>query len=319
MRSRMALLNEEQKMFDRRNRRKIFRDNMSLFLLTIPGLIFLLIFYYWPMFGVVIAFKNYVPRKGILGSDWVGLDNFKFFFTSQDAVRTIRNTVLYSIDFLVVDLIVGVLVALLLYHIKSGKALKTYHTIILMPRFISIIIVSFITYSILSPTYGVLNQVIMAFGGEKVQWYSEPGYWPIILTIVHIWQIAGSGSLYYYAALVGIDETLFEAASIDGANVFQKCWHIAVPSLIPIMCTLTILGIGGLFSGDMGLFYQVPMNQGILYPTVDIVNTYTYRALLDGSLNKSSAVGVFQSLTGLVLVLVSNAVVRKVSPDNSMF
>ena len=300
-------------------KRRSLYDNLTLFLLTLPGLVFLLVFNYAPMFGIVIAFKKYQPLKGIFGSEWVGLDNFKFFFNSQDAVRTIRNTVLYALDFLVLDLILGVAMALLLYHLRSRVMLKTYHTIILLPRFLSIVIVSFMVYAILSPSYGVLNQIISAFGGAKIQWYSEPKYWPVILTIVHCWQIVGSGCLYYYAALVAVDESLLEAATIDGATTMQKCWHILIPSLIPIMVILTILGIGGLFSGDMGLFYQVPKNQGILYETTDIINTYTYRALLGGTLEKSAAVGLFQSLVGLVLVVGTNQIVRRVSPENSMF
>ena len=310
-------ISQEQMM--KNKRRRIFKENFSLFMLAFPGLVFLIVFHYLPMGGIVMAFKDYVPRKGIFASEWVGFDNFKFFFTSQDAVRTIRNTVLYSIDFLVVDLLVGVGIALLLYHLKSKVALKTYHTVILLPRFMSIVIISFMVYALLSPTYGVINQMLQALGLEQINWYNEPGYWPTILTITHIWQIAGSGCLYYYAALVGIDESLFEAAAIDGASTWKKCWYIAIPSLIPIMVMMTILGIGGLFSGDMGLFYQVPKDQGALYPTTDIINTYTYRALLDGSLEKSAAVGLFQSVIGLVLVLITNGIVRKVSPENSMF
>lgn len=300
-------------------RKKMIRENITLFIMCIPGLVSIFLFNYLPMSGIVIAFKNYAPRKGIWGSDWVEFDNFKFFFTSQDAVRTIRNTVLYSIDFLVVDLIVGVGIALLLYHLRKGIHLKIYHTIILIPRFISIIIIAYMSYAILSPTYGVLNKVITFLGGEAVRWYNEPQYWPAILTIVHIWQIAGSGCLYYYAALVGIDESLFEAASLDGASTWQKCRHIAIPSLVPIICISLILGVGHIFSGDMGLFYQIPMDQGVLYPTTDIINTYTYRALLVGSMSKSSAVGLFQSITGLMLVIATNAIVRKISPENSMF
>ncbi len=303
----------------RMKRRKDFRENLSLFLLALPGLTFLIICNYLPMGGIVIAFKDYAPRKGIFGSDWVGFDNFKFFFTSQDAGRVIRNTVLYAFEFLILDLVLGVLIALLLYHLKNQKTLKIYHTIILIPRFISIIIIAFMAYGFLSPSYGLINQVITFLGGTKVDWYSNPAYWPWILTIVHVWQVAGSGCLYYYAGLVGIDPSLFEAASIDGANTWQKCWHIAIPSLIPIMTMMTILGIGSLFNGDLGLFYQVPKDQGILYPTTDIINTYVYRALLDGSMERSAAVGLFQSVTGLILVLVTNGIVRKVSPENKMF
>lgn len=315
---------KEQKSYEPNNlakskRRRIFRTNMSLLLLALPGIIFMVVFSYLPMGGLTLAFKDFVPRKGLFGSEWIGLDNFKFFFTSQDAWRTIRNTVLYAVDFLFIDLVVGVVMALLLYHLKNGVALKVYHTVIMVPRFLSIIIISFIVYSVLSPSYGVLNQAIEAFGGEGVKWYGEAKYWPLILTIVHVWQIAGSGCLYYYAGLMGVDEALYEAAEIDGANTLQKCWHISIPALKPIMIMMTILAIGRLFSGDMGLFYQVPMDQGALYSTTDIINTYTYRALLDGSLEKSAAVGLFQSVTGFVLVMVTNGIVRKVSPEDRMF
>ena len=300
-------------------RRRIFKTNLSLLLLALPGIIFLIVFSYLPMGGLVMAFKDFVPRKGLFGSEWCGFDNFKFFFTSQDAWRTIRNTVLYAFDFLIVDLVVGVVMALLLYHLKSGVSLKVFHTVIMIPRFLSIVIISFIVYSILSPSYGILNQAIVAFGGEKIQWYSDSKYWPLILTIVHIWQIAGSGCLYYYSGLMGIDSTLFEAAELDGANTLQKCWHICIPAILPIMIMLTILAIGRIFSGDMGLFYHVPKDSGILYPTTDIINTYTYRALLNGSLEKSAAVGLFQSLAGFVMVLLANGIIKKISPENSMF
>ena len=171
----------------------------------------------------------------------------------------------------------------------------------------------------LSPSYGVVNQLVRAMGGNTVQWYSEAKYWPWIITIVHCWMSIGAGCLYYYAALTGIDASLFEAATIDGATCWQKAWYIMIPSLVPIMVIMTILGIGGLFSGDMGLFYQVPKDQGLLYETTDIINTYTYRALLGGSLAKSAAVGLFQSVVGLFLVLGTNTIVRKVSPEHSMF
>lgn len=293
--------------------------NLSLLLLCVPGLIHLFIFSYLPMCGIIIAFKDYVPLKGLFASEWCGLDNFKFFFTSQDAVRTIRNTVLYSIAFLVFDLFFGVLMALLLYNLRSKRSVKVYHTIILIPRFMSIVIISFMAYAFLSPSNGVLNGMITFFGGEAVKWYSEAKYWPVILSVVHIWAGLGGGCLYYYAALTSVDTSLFEAADIDGANVLQKTWYISVPEMVPMMVISTILGIGGLFSGDMGLFYQVPRDRGLLYETTDIINTYTYRALLGGSLEKSAAVGLFQSLIGFFLVVGTNQIVRKISPENSMF
>lgn len=294
------------------------KRNLALTALCIPGLICLFLFSYLPMAGIVIAFKKYVPLKGLFGSDWNGLKNFEFFFTSEAAGRTIRNTVLYSVEFLVLDLIFGVLIALLLYNLRSKVGLKVYHTTILLPRFLSWVIIAYMAYSILSPASGVANQIITFFGGNPIQWYDEYKYWPVILTVTYLWSSIGAGCLYYYAALTAIDPSLFEAAEVDGASMIQKMWHIAIPELIPIMTMMTILGIGGLFSGDFGLFYQVPKNSGLLYETTDFINTYTYRALLDGSLSQSAAVGLFQSVVGLFLVVTTNTIVRKVSPENAM-
>lgn len=295
------------------------RYNLTLLALCVPGLICLFLFNYLPMGGIIIAFKKYAPMKGLLASKWVGFKNFEFFFTSQDLFRTMRNTVLYSITFLIADLVFGVLIAVLLYNLRTKAGLKVYHTIIMIPRFMSIIVIAYIVYAFLSPQNGVLNKIIVALGGTAIQWYTEPKYWPSILAIVHIWASIGAGCLYYYSALTNTDPTLYEAAEIDGANVLQRTWHISIPELIPIMVMMTILGIGGLFNGDIGLFYQVPRNTGVLYPTTDVINTYTYRALLAGSLEKSAAVGLFQSVVGLLLVVGTNAIVRKVSPENSMF
>lgn len=303
-----------------RSKMKVSRKyNLTLLGLCVPGLLCLFIFSYLPMAGIVIAFKDYVPLKGLFGSEWVGLKNFEFFFKSQDLFRTIRNTVLYSIEFLALDLILGVLIALLLYFMRSRIGVKVYHTIMLIPKFLSIVIVSFISYSFLSPSFGVLNQIITYFGKEPVAWYSHSQYWPWILTIVHIWMALGSGCLYYYAALTGIDPSLFEAAEIDGANTLQKTWYVAIPELVPIMILTTILGIGNLFSGDMGLFYQVPRQQGVLFETTDIINTYTYRGLLGGDMSRSAAVGLFQSVVGFVLVITTNTIVRKIRPENALY
>ncbi len=306
-------------MKNKTRRKRIFKENLHLFLLTLPGLIFLLIFNYLPMSGIVIAFKRYVPRLGIWGSEWVGLDNFEFFFKSPDLLRLIRNTALYGASFLIVDIIGGILLALLLYHLTNKVALKAYKSIIMLPRFLSVIVVSFITYALLSPSYGIINQVIKALGGEPISWYAEPGYWPVILIIVHIWMTIGAGCLLYYATLVGIDKSLFEAASVDGATVLQKCRYVALPALKPVICMNLTFGVGGLVSVDMGLFDAVPRAQGLLFPTTDVINTYVYRGLLNGDIERPAAVGLAQSVIILVLILIVNAIIRKVSPENSMF
>ena len=295
------------------------RENMQMLTMVIPGFLLVLIFNYLPMPGIVIAFKKFNPNKGIWGSEWVGWKNFEFFFTSQDAARTIGNTVFYSVTFLIVDLLAAVGLALMLYFLRSRKATKVYNTIVIIPKFMSTVIIAFIAYTILSPSYGLANQIIRFFGGTDIQWYMEAKYWPLILTIVHVWQTVGMNSILYYASLMAIDESLLEAAKIDGANLRQQIWYVIVPHLVPIMCITTILAIGGLFSGDFGLNYQVTKNQGLLYPTTDIINTYSYRALTSGALEKSAAVGLFQSVVGMILVTLSNAIVRKISPENSLF
>lgn len=295
------------------------RENLNLSLMVLPGVLLFLIFNYLPMMGIVIAFKDYNPNLGILDSPWCGLDNFKFFFTSQDAARVIGNTVMYSVTFLVVDLAAGVALALMFYNLSSRKALKFYNTVVILPRFMSAVIVAFIVYIVLNPSYGIANQIIQMFGADAVQWYMKPSYWPVILTITHVWQTVGMNSIIYYASLMGMDESLLEAAALDGANKWKQTWYVVIPHLIPVMVITTILAIGHLFSGDFGLFYQVPKDVGLLYSTTDIINTYTFRALQAGALEKSTAVGLFQSLTGLLLVTGTNAAVRKISPENSLF
>ena len=300
-------------------RRTKVQENAQLLLMTLPGIILVFLFCYLPMPGLAIAFKKYNPNLGVWGSQWCGLDNFKFFFTSQDAVRTIRNTVLYSSAFLILDLVCAVGLALMLYFLRSKRALKVYNTVVIVPKFMSPVIIAFIVYALFSPNFGLVNAVIKALGGDAIAWYSEPKYWPWILTVTHIWQTVGMNSVIYYASLMSLDESLLEASTLDGANRWQQICHVIIPHLVPVMVVTTVLAMGSIFSGDFGLFYQVPKDQGTLYETTDIISTYTYRALLGGSLEKSAAVGLFQSVVGFVMVVATNAIVKKISPENSMF
>lgn len=295
------------------------RLNTELSLLAVPGIILLIVFCYIPMFGVVIAFKDYNMAKGIFGSDWAGLNNFKFFFESMDAFRVIKNTVLYGFVFVFLGMIFQIILALLLFEVTNRRALKAYQTIMILPNFLSWVIVGYITYIYLSPETGVLNLVISALGGEKIKWYSNSKYWPYILTIVNIWKGIGMGSIYYYAALMGIDASIFEAAEIDGASKFQKTVYISLPSLVPIITILLIMSIGGVIRGDFGLFYQIPRDIGLLYPTTDIIETYVFRGLRGGNMGVSTAVGLFQSVVGLVLVTATNTIVKKIDSENSLF
>lgn len=295
------------------------KDNLQFLLMVLPTLVLLLLFHYLPMFGVVIAFQDFSPAKGFFGSEWVGLKNFEFFFKSQDAGRVIGNTVAYALTFLAMDNVLAIGLSLMFYCLKSNVCVKVYNTVMILPRFLSMVIISFIVLAMLNVRSGVINQGLVALGLKKVQWYSKPQYWPYILTFVHEWAGVGMGCILYYATLMGVDEGLFEAAMLDGANRRQQLWYVAIPHLVPVIMIKLILGMGSIFQGDFGLFYQVPRNIGLLYKTTDVINTYVFRAMMGGDLEKSAAIGLFQSLVGMVMVILTNLIVRRISPEQSLF
>ncbi len=311
----MTTSNKKNVQMKKLNRSK----NLKLFSMTIPGLVVLALFAYLPMFGIIIAFKNFRYADGILGSPWAGFDNFQLLFKSADAVRILRNTLCYNAFFIILDMVCAVFVAILLFQITKRTAIKFYQTSMLIPHFVSWVIVSYIVYIFLSPENGLINSVIASFGGEKIQWYSNAKFWPFILTVAKEWKGIGMSSIMYYAVLIGMDTQLLEAAEVDGAGKIRQIWHIMVPTLVPTMIILGILAVGNIFRGDFGLFYQVPRNVGALYETTDVIDTYVYRALRSGNVGISSATGVFQSVIGLFTVWAVNAVVRKIDPDRAMF
>lgn len=296
-----------------------FVNNYEFWLLCLPSILYFIVFCYWPMFGSILAFKDFNYAKGILGSDWAGFDNFKLFFKSNDAWRLTRNTLGYQAIFITTSTIASMAVALLLFEITNRKAIKTYQTIMILPHFMSWVIVGYITYILFNGEKGVFNQIIRFFGGKGVDWYSTPKVWPFILPVVNIWKGVGMSSIMYYAALMGVDDSIYEAAVIDGAGRFKQTMAISVPSLIPMMTILTIMAVGNIFRGDFGLFYQITRDVGALYPTTDVIDTYVYRGLRTGDVGITAAVGFFQSLVGLVVVMFTNWLVKKIEPDNAMF
>ena len=303
----------------KKTRWKDFRDNAELSALMIPGIVLLLVFAYVPMLGIIIAFKDYRNNLGIFKSKWVGFQNFKFFFESQDAWRIGRNTVGYGILFIVIGLIAAVTIAILLYEVHSRKALKFYQTSMILPHFLSWVIVGYITYILLEPSMGILNKIIRFFGGEGLQWYSEPKYWPFILVFVSAWKSVGYNCIVYLATLMGFDKSFYESAKIDGATRWQQIKYITLPLLRPTIIMLTMMAIGRIFYSDFGLFYQVPMNQGALYSTTNTIDTYVYRGLLQmGNVSMSAAAGVYQSIVGFILVLGANLLVRKIDRDSAL-
>lgn len=295
------------------------RANWELTLLCLPALVAYILFQYMPMGGLVLAFKTYRYSAGLFGSPWAGLKNFDFLLRSVDLLRIVRNTVGYSLLFMIIGPLVNIGTALLLFEIDRRGALKAYQTIITFPNFMSWVIVGFITYAILNPAYGALNGAMRALGMPEVDVYTMPSAWPFILTIVNCWKGVGMGSMMYLAVLMGIDPALYEAATIDGASRLQQTRHISVPSLTPLLMIMTIMAVGGMFSGDFGLFYQISRNVSILYETTDIIDTYVFRGLQSASFGMSSAVGLIQSVIGLILVGATNWVVARISPENAMF
>lgn len=296
------------------------RKNLTLLFLCIPAIIFIFIFSYIPMFGIIIAFKDVHYDTGILGSAWVGFKNFKFFFTSQDAWRVTRNTILYSMAWMSLGTVVSVSFALMMYEIRKKILIKTYQTAFFFPYFVSWIVAAYMLYSFLNYDYGILNGILKEIGLPAVQWYGKAEYWPLILTVMSLWKSTGYLSIIYYAVLVGIDNEYFEAAVIDGANKLQVIFKISIPFLVPMIIIMLLMSLGNIIRADFSMFYFLPRNVSLLYPTTDVIDTHVYRSLIEtGDIGMSSAIGLYQSLVGFCLVVVSNTVVKKINPENSLF
>lgn len=294
---------------------------LPLYLMMAPGLIYIFINNYIPMFGTIIAFKHINYQKGILGSDWEGLKNFKFLFATNDAWVITRNTLLYNLAFIVINTVVGIILAIFICDVVSKKLKKLYQSAVLLPYLMSIVIISYIVFAFLSTENGMVNNsLLIPFGKNPISWYAEPKYWPFILTLVNVWKGVGYGCLIYISAINGIPKDYYEAANLDGAGKWKQIRCITLPSLVPSVITLTLLSIGRIFYSDFGLFYQVPLDSGTLYSTTNVIDTYVYRALIKlGNVGMSSAACLYQSVVGFVLVLTANLIVRKVSKENALF
>jgi putative aldouronate transport system permease protein len=298
---------------------KHLKKNRELLLLATPGVLFKFVIAYIPMIGLILAFKYFRYDQGIFGSKWVGFNNFEFLFKAQDAVRIIRNTLLYNITYIVLGTVAALLLALLLNEL-SGKLIKIYQTTMFLPYFISFVLVGYITNAFLDHKGGFLNTLIGWFGLEPHKWYLETTPWIFILPLVALWKGIGFSTLVYYAGITGINTDYYEAARLDGASRIQMMWRITLPLLKPLVIILFILGLGNIFRGDFGLHYFVPNNVGPNFPTTDIIDTYVYRALTKlGDINSAAAVGFLQSVVGLVTVLSANFLVRKADKDNALF
>ncbi|CAH1217147.1 putative multiple-sugar transport system permease YteP [Paenibacillus allorhizoplanae] len=302
-----------------RKESKHFWKARSLFVIGLPAIIVVFIFYYLPMYGIVIAFKDINYAKGIWGSDWVGLHNFKFFFNSQDALRITRNTLLLNGLFIVVGMSCALVIGLLLAEL-GRRWVKLFQTILFFPYFLSWVVVGFVSYILLNPSFGVINKVLDQFHVAPIDWYSKPGYWPLILTLTYLWKNVGYTAIIFFTGLLSIDNSYYEAASIDGASRLQQIRKISIPLILPLITMLFMLNVGRIFYSDFGLFYFVPRDAGMLYPTTDVVDTYVFRSLrVVGDLGMASAASLYQAVVGLILVVSTNLLVRKFSKDHALF
>ena len=301
-------------------RKRQVRTFLPFYLMALPGIIYLIINNYMPLVGLQVAFKRFNYGKGLWGSDWNGLQNFEFLFSSNSAERIIRNTLLYNIAFILLGIVVGVAVAVLLNEVRQKWALKTYQTGILLPYLMSMVIISYLAYVFLSTNTGVVNGLIRRLGGENINWYNSPQYWPGLLIFINLWKNLGFNMILYYSSIVGFSQDYYEAAELDGATKWQQITRITLPLLRPTIITLLILQLGQIFRSDFGLFYQVPMNPGALFEVTDTIDTFVYRALLKTpNIGMSSAAGFIQSVVGFVFILAANGVIRKLSPSDSLF
>lgn len=311
---------EKRNVLGRRNTGiRRFRKNLPLLMIALPAIIYLFVFNYIPLYGLVLPFKNYQYSKGFFGSEWVGLENFKILLDNKQVLIATRNTFFYNLTFIIVGTCVAVVLALMLYEMTS-RFVKVYQTMLLLPHFISWVIVAYVALVFLDMDAGLFNEVRKLFGAEPILWYNSPKYWPPLIVIFNVWKSMGFSAIMYYASLMGVDQELFEAAKIDGAGKLKQMWHIAIPSIKPLIITLTILNIGKIFYGDFGLFYNLPQNSPLLYSATDVIDTYVYRTLtVLGDMGISSAVGFYQSVLGFILVLLTNWVVNRIDSDNALF
>ena len=305
---------------------KEFKKNPSLFIMLLPGLLLLIVLNYLPMIGTLIAFKDFKNSgdnflSSFMLSKWVGLDNFKFLLSTPDTFIITRNTVLYNLTFIILGTVIAIFLAVGLNEIRNKKFAKFYQSSMLLPYFLSWIVISFLFFGFLSVDKGILNTTLLPLlNKEPIEWYSKTEYWPYILVFANVLKYSGYNCIIYLASITGIDEELYEAAILDGASKWQQIISITIPLLSNIIIILTLLAVGRIFNGDFGLFFQVPMNAGSLFPVTNVIDTYVYRGLMNsGDIGMSSAAGLYQSVVGFILIIAANFAVKKYDNEKALF
>jgi len=298
---------------------KEIKKNWELILLALPAIILLILFKYLPMAGIIIAFEDYQYSKGLFLSPWSGLKNFEFLFATNIAWNIIKLTLGYNIVFILLGVILPVALAIAFNELKGTKTSKVFQTISIMPHFLSWVIMSYVGLSLFNNN-GFLNTILNLFGADSVDWYSKANYWPWILVLTHVWKTIGFNSIIYLASICGIPAEFYEAAKLDGASRWQQIRYIMLPHLKLMMIITTIMALGRIFNSDFGLFYQMPMNQGQLYPVTQTIDVYVFNALRSmRNINMSAAASVFQSVVGFITILIANGIIRKIDSESALF
>ena len=299
---------------------KVIKRHWLLLLMLLPSLLYVIIFSYVPMTGIILAFKRYQYNGGIYFSPWNGLNNFKALLISGKLGMVTRNTLLYNVAFILLGVVFEMGSAILLNELFSKIFKKVTQSLMFLPYFISWVVAGAIMYNIFNYEKGVFNHVVTLLGGNAFDLYNTPAAWPIVIIFLRLWKQTGYGSVVYLAAITGLDQEMFEAASIDGASAWQKIRYLTIPSLIPTMMILVLLGIGNIFRGDFGLFYQTVRSSALLQPTTDVIDTYVFRLLIDnGDIGVSAAASLYQSVLCFVTIMISNALVKKANPDYALY
>ena len=302
------------------------KKTLMLLTMVAPGALWLLLLRYLPMGGIILAFKNYkiYPKdptflNNLIHSKWVGLDNFKFLFTTGDSWVMIRNTLAYNIVFIILGVIIPVAFAIMMSELSKKFVAKTYQTLMFFPYFLSWVVVSYFLNAFIDAQYGLIPMAQRAAGETAVSWYTTPGPWPYIIVFANLWKNVGYSTVLYLAAITGIDQTQYEAAAIDGASKWQQILHVTLPNLRTMIAILFILNVGKIFNADFGLFWNVPMQNGALFSVTQVIDTYIYRVLMNtGNIGQSTAAGLLQNIVGFICIIGANAVVKKIDSDSTL-
>lgn len=303
-----------------KNLRFDMKRNKFLVILCVPAVIWFCIFAYAPLGGLVVAFQKYSPARGIWGSEFVGLKNFKFFFGSQSFFQVTFNTLFLNALFIIATMVSSILIALAISEVSNRWFKKVSQSVILLPHFISWTVVALLMEAFIKTDGGIVNKLLLSLGLDVIPFYQSPKVWPFLLTLLRVWQGAGYGSIVYLAAITGLDQEMYEAARVDGASRFQRIRYLTLPLLKTTAILLFIMSVGKIFNGDFGMIYTLVGNNSVLYPTTDVIDTYVYRQLVEANnMGMSSAVGLYQSIMGFIMVMITNYITKKADPESALF